>query len=257
LAIILENTGRMEGTRGNPESSDTPEKDIESSDFPRTNPRKNQLKSNKTPNFMKLLKLSGTRYVVADDSEIKEECKVTDGASVFTVKLLCFDYPRIWDEDENLIKLHKSRLKVITHSTQPLEQGYGCEILDGKMLRNVGKEPCYHLIKPISLSEVEEAVNGYSVEKMAEQFVLNKCKASSQAAGVMIGYIEGFKAHQELVKDKLFTVDDIKEAWELGAAYGDVSLKEAKQEQKRYIQSIRPKTEWDVEFDEQGKIKMI
>jgi hypothetical protein len=54
-----------------------------------------------------------------------------------------------------------------------------------------------------SLSEEQQKEIGwFDVEKLAEQFVVSKVKMSSQAAGVLVGFIEGFQKAQELLSDR-------------------------------------------------------
>lgn len=71
--------------------------------------------------------------------------------------------------------------------------------------------------------------------------------------------IDIIKAHQELVKDKLFTVEDIEKAFRAGGAYTLGSHEDFQQihlSEKEYIQSLQP-TEWDVKFNEQGKLELL
>ena len=186
----------------------------------------------------KLLKLSDTPYIVVDDSEIKEGdwCVYKTGEII-----------------QYLVKLNTDNLRKITHSTEPIER---YDHPAG------GYEGIFDKIKQLPLSEVEEVINGYSVEKMAEKFVIEKLKISSQAPGVMIGYIEGFKAHQELVKDKLFSLATV-EGCMMSIANWIVknnitSGTEILTKMVEISESLLlPKTEWEVEFDEQGKLKLI
>ena len=204
---------------------------------------------------MKLIKLSETHYIVVDDSEIKE----SDFALNVKIKRL----------NQARFMFDSTDCKKITHSTQPLEfHEYN---------------NCYFFndIKKISLLEVEEVIYGYSVEKMAEkEFPLldeSWCRTGAtheenlQLLGHRRTYIKGFNACKELVKDKLFTIEDIfnysqmiceklPELKKLQTSqaddYGnnlDVILKI----QDEFIQSLLRKTEWEVEFDEQGKLKLI
>jgi len=69
-------------------------------------------------------------------------------------------------------------------------------------------------------------------------------------------FILGFKAYQELVKDKLFTIEDIDNAYIQGKNDESISGNKKKMREE-YLQSLLPKTEWDVEFDEQGKLKLV
>ena len=174
---------------------------------------------------MKLIKLSDTHYIIVDDSEIKEGDLVR------------------WSKDFNVgqtvdsINKDWSEWKKITHSTEPLEN-----------------------VKTISLSEVEEVIYGYSVEKMAKnEFPVDKYQ--QDWAFRRMGFVKGFKAHQELVKDKMFTVEDIRKAMFEVYKNGIRSSKEGKESfseiSNRIIQSLLPKTEWLIEFDEQGKITLL
>ncbi len=174
----------------------------------------------------KLIKLSDTHYIIVDDTEIKE-------GDIFihpdkTIERASRD-------------LDGRGLNKITHSTQPLE-------LSTSHI-NTGK---YHFdkIKYLSLSEVEEVINGYSVEKMAESKYPYKLSSNARKKG----FIEGFKTHQELVKDKLFTIEDLEKALSqafLACQDGyDITTKEI-------IQSLLPKTEWDIEIDKNNKITLL
>ena len=127
----------------------------------------------------------------------------------------------------------------------------------------------------LSLSEVEEAINRYSVEKMAESYARKQCDdlydyetiiGASWGWETAFDYKSGFKAHQELVKDKLFTVDDMKKVIELAQSYTvdtqydeyDVMheiLKHTHSE-KMIIDLLLPKTEWDIEIVD-NKIKLL
>jgi hypothetical protein len=97
----------------------------------------------------KLIKLSDTHYIVVDDSEIKESdlCYDKEGNRgynniKYVVKCLRTDVNSYWNK----------HCKKITHSTQPLEED----------VEFIGKTPKIKLgfvnIKPLSLSEVEEAI---------------------------------------------------------------------------------------------------
>lgn len=153
--------------------------------------------------------------------------------------------------------------RVVTHSTQPLEEVVWWERETRKSKLGFDK------IKPLSLSEVEETVYGYSVEKMAEERGKNKFGTQ-----LYIDYFtEGFKAHQELSKDKLFTVDDMRNAFNAGSKRTYICEADGKDKKcycksdddcdhryylefEDYIKSILPPTEWDVEFID-NKIKLV
>lgn len=198
---------------------------------------------------MKLIELSDTHYIVVDDSE-KEVGDLYFNTNIN--KIL-----RATSENIDAVKLFK-HCKKITHSTEPLIIEH---TFDNDLSKYNGLKERHLGVKLLSLSEVEEAIYGYSVEKMAENHltkVYNDEKKAKEylksndafTTKMYISYIEGFKTHQELVKDKLFTIEDMRKYHNIMCLYGNTKGEE-------YIQSLLPKTEWEVEFDEQGKIKLV
>ena len=199
--------------------------------------------------MQKLIKLSDTHYIVVDDSEIKvgDWCYSVSNGLIVEPNKKAID--TINSKPMEGIKFLK-----ITHSTQPLEVE---PIPDEKFPKVFDK------IKRLSLSEVEEAINGCSIYQKALDFAITSKiyiddeKTHDEVAESLISF------HKELVKDKLFTTEDIYNAVRYGL---DLCLKEkdwafgvsgsAKPHIKDYIQSLLPK-EWDVTFDEQGKIKLV
>lgn len=195
---------------------------------------------------MKLIKINDNHYIIVDDSEIKEDnyyfSKITN--NVFIRRRNGH-----WIDDYD-----KVMYKKITHSTQPLE--YTTE-----------DHLHYYKIKQLSLSEVEEAIYGYSVEKMAREKYRIKNPLNdyderyfnSHGVAIAEGYIDGFNAYKELVKDKLFTVEQAYLIWKAGQEYWktsgtSITFEELVEKRK---QLLPEKTEWDVTFDEQRKIKLI
>jgi len=184
---------------------------------------------------MKLIRLSKTHYIIVDDSQIEK------GDWVLPINNTPYRLKKAID------KLPSD--KKITHSTIPLD----IETIPSETA-NI-KKVSWGNIKHIPLSEVEEAINGYSVEKMAHKIRMDKwgdeigqgIKNSCREEGI----IEGFKAHQQLVKDKVFTEEDVRIAIAMARTLpNDTGT--------QIIQSLTTsKTEWDVEFDEQGKLKLI
>lgn len=184
----------------------------------------------------KLIKISDRHYIAVDDSEIKE------GDWIYYTKAKGYCKTTV---SGNGLKQENIPAMKITHSTQPLE----CNKIQSENA-NIQKVS-WGNIKPLSLSEVEEVINGYSVEKMAESKYPYKLSSNARKKG----FIEGFKTHQELAKDKLFTIEDMRKAYDEGL------LKYCTKNEngfswEEFIQSLLPKTEWDIEFDEQGKIKL-
>ena len=197
-----------------------------------------------------LIKLNDQHYVVVDDSVIKEGW-VTNGVECFLRESM----PEYSDEYANRY------WKNITHSTQP-------ELLGDGWMQSV---------TPLLLSEIEELIQGFSVEKMARERYNIKNPLddyeeryfNSHGIAIAKSYIEGFKKHQELVKDKLFTLDDMKRF--LAKTIENAPSRESHTEMisnKAYrhhvldvlfdnlIQHFLPKTEWDITIDEQGKISL-
>lgn len=178
----------------------------------------------------KLIKLSETHYIIVDDSEIKKGdlCydKEADPSHInikHIVKCLRTASDSYWNK----------YCKKITHSTQRLE-GTGF----------------------LSLSEVEQLVNGYSVEKMAENYVVNDFDEYAY-----YGFIDGFYAHQELVKNKnkeLYTfIKDCATNWDCDSDSHRCNTICRTCEAEKIIESLLPKIEWEITFDEQSKIKLI
>mgnify|MGYP006921281610 CR=1 FL=1 len=197
----------------------------------------------------KLIKISESHYIIVDDSEMLPD--------VFIYDFLQKEIKRHSGTFGHL-KYINDNCKKITHSTQPLERYYGAT--DGTI------PFVYHKIKPLSLSEVEEVINGYSVEKMAEEFANNSATTNYEDGinvGKYQGYIAGVNTHKELVKDKLFTMDDLKTQlvqfvndftkFKYRGNYADIINQFCNNVEK----SLLPKTEWECYFDEQGKLKLI
>lgn len=196
----------------------------------------------------KLIKLSETHYIIVDESKIKEGDWAYDNVDkeVFYVDSI--------NKVSGIVRssFHTTVLdgcKKITHSTQRLESKFSSIIYWG--------------YDRISLSEVEEAINGYSVEKMAES--ANGYSVYGKPLGEKYlafneGYQSGFNAHKELVKDKLFTIEDIIQALKAGFTAGGEHSRLANNPMNlfvdKYINQLSLKTEWDVEF-EQGKLKLL
>lgn len=186
----------------------------------------------------KLIKLSDTHYIVVDDSEIK-------GYDWY------FDF--ITNQIQQKLSDIKCKVKLdrmkITHSNQPLEQSKpiseNCGIVEPNVFIN---------IKPLSLSEVEEAINGYSVEKMAEKYRNIFSIEGGHRNYAAQGYIDGFNAHKELVKDKHEEIIELLTNITEWSSFKEHPI--GKQAQKA-LDLLLPKTEWEVEFDENGKLKLV
>jgi peptide methionine sulfoxide reductase MsrA len=181
-----------------------------------------------------LIKLSGQHYIIVDDSEIKK--------------------------GDWIYKTNEPHKNAISISTGGAPDGWKrISKSFGASMGSLEKSP---------LSEVKEAIYGYSVEKMANEKYHRTPEEYNEDLNLLCaGYSDGFVAAMELVKDKLFTVEDMINAFisgtNSGANYesiincssGDLEEAEnfAKCEFEDFKKSLQPKTEWDIEIDEQGK----
>lgn len=183
----------------------------------------------------KLIKISEEHFIIVDDSEIREGDWVYNSYKVdFATQIYQMpEHPiegKWWDTDELLTT------KKITHSTQALEPN------------NLYRRFEFIKIKPLSLSDVKELINEYNVEEIAKKKLPDDSQWQQR-----FDFIEGFKTHEELTKDKLFTIEDMEQMFGLGAANhanGKPSFKEA-------INTLLPKTEWDIIIDKNNKIRLV
>lgn len=196
---------------------------------------------------MKLIELiKDKHYIVVDDLEIKDEELYLSSDK----KVLRFTGRKILGD------ILPKECKRITHSTQPI--GCNCAVNNRSLdLNCTERNHCFDNVKYIPLSEIEEVVYGYNVEKMA----LKKYGDDNYPRIIenRKGFKDGFNAHKELTKDKLFTVEDIRKAF-----YADHSIFSNRTKDYHHTSfedwfrhNFKPKTEWAVEFDEQGKLKLI
>jgi len=199
--------------------------------------------------MQKLIKLSDTHYIVVDDSEIKvgDWCYSVSNGLIVEPNKKAID--TINSKPMEGIKFLK-----ITHSTQPLEVE---PIHDEKFPKVFDK------IKRLSLSEVEEAINGCSIYQKALDFAITSKiyiddeKTHDEVAESLTHYIiqikPSFTKICDILTNQVFNINEIKlllNNWAFGVSGS------AKPHIKDYIQSLLPK-EWDVTFDEQGKIKLV
>jgi hypothetical protein len=196
----------------------------------------------------RLLKLSEAHYIVVDDCKIEVNywCVLLDSVgNIFSV-------PQQYTNPKNQ-NLNEG-MKRITHSTQPLE------IITALPDTGQGEvtELSYNKIKPLSLLEVEELIYGYNVQTMAKQQTIIDEFNSEKS------YVNGFNAHKEIVKDKLLSIQLYSNNNHLEWIYNRMIEVHGENPNydymitfKKIIQSLFPPTEWDVTFDEQGKLKLV
>lgn len=190
----------------------------------------------------KLIKLSEDHYIIVDDSR---KSLTSKGGSGY---YLGYDHKIYSISDIS----NKPVIGQITHSTQYL--GF----LHEKGITTANLKPDWTNVKYMSLSEVQEAIYGYSVEKMAQSAFTHPDFGKYKIGSVAYynGYKDGLKAHQELTKDKLFTVDDMWQAFDSGVMFGKEGGETELECFNRELKDILPKTEWEVEFID-GKIKLL
>jgi len=191
--------------------------------------------------MQKLIKLSDTHYIVVDDSEIKEGDWTNKGKLKYFTKdgAVFYNFP---NEEYSETYWLLDKVKKITHSTQPLYKND------------------FWAIQELKLSEVEEAINGYSVEKMAERGVGRMTSSTIIRDYELNAYEKGFNAHKELVKDKLFNVEDVENilikfhkmnmAYLTGKEDDNLDIKD-------FINTVLPKTEWECTITPEGKIVIL
>lgn len=182
----------------------------------------------------KLIKLSESHYIIVNDSEIKGGY--------------------YWNELDREIRqnntINHPYHKKITHSTQPLER---TQLIGGKYpLVSLS----FDKIKRLSLADAEAVEYGYNLYEMAEKCVAFWFEDTEPSGENVVMYRRGFRECRELLKDRVFTIKDIDKAYEAGKLDAELSLS-FDSPKSRYIQSLLPKKEWDIEISEDGKIKLI
>jgi hypothetical protein len=196
---------------------------------------------------------------VVDDSEIKEGDWYYDSSlkQIFS------------KSNPEIIKIEWQ--KKITHLTQPPENERITNpttqiIRDAMKMVEVRKPKVVRegLVKPIvellSLQEVKELIGEMDVENKAKYKFPNdtpnglKIGTSSYKQR---GFISGYNQALEDNKKKKYTEEDLRMAFLYGHDKGDSSLVLADKEVafQDYIQSLQPKTSWEVEIVD-GKLKL-
>lgn len=202
-----------------------------------------------------LIKIADDHYVVVDDSEIKEGdwCLY---ANKFGGKFICqaYVYERTLMFDDGSfnrslgegITPQKDECKLITHSTQPFE--------DVGLNTSMGNQLGFDKIEPMYLSEVKELIGEVVVEKKANNLI--SCSDSVDVKLVKEVWKGGYNQALEDNKDKKYTDEDMRNAILIGMKTGyhpEYHIQSA----NRIIQSLQPKTQWEVTFDEQGKLRLV
>ena len=207
---------------------------------------------------MKLIKINQDHYVIVDDSEIKEGDWYYQHNPYGSVIDKCDDKSPFVAKSARYIWENKG--KRITHSTKP--ESFG----DGWM----------QSIKPLLLSEVKELLGEVDVDKKAEEFAKHHSIYDSAQDDTEYGYREGYNQCLEDNKEKKYTEEDLikfadwVETSQEASEYDkknrmrfDLKMEGNPESKKRlpelfniYIQTLKPKVEWEVAF-ENGKLKLI
>lgn len=173
----------------------------------------------------KLIKINEQHYVIVD-----ENLKIEEGKHFLTKE----NIPHTnfgWNFGD----------RVIIYSTLPLVHPNCCISKDGGTTKgNSGcayRNGCLDDVPLIKLEDVEEAIdNTYELFKEID----GSCNENEYEHWL---FKQGFKAHKELTKDNLFTISDMIRAMRYSSEITNNKLSNI----KNYIESVLPKTEWNVD----------
>lgn len=192
---------------------------------------------------MKLIKIKEDHYVIVDHSEIRE------GDWCYDIAL------GIFQASHNYNAYNTNLCKKITHSTQPIE-----EFIDNEGIKRIG----WTNIKVLELSEVKELIGEVDMEKKAREIVINNNPFGSEnfSMSTFNGLVKDITKALEDNKDKKYTEEDLRKAlWDLGDVLfnnNQNGIKEGEPQMyiNNIIQSLQPKTHWEVEIVD-GKLKLV
>lgn len=190
---------------------------------------------------MLMKKLSEDHYIICDDSEIKEGDYCTTHLNIIDVGKIHNSYTIFNPQNKEHLGLLKS-CKKITHSTQPESLGVGW----------------MQSVLPILLSEVKELLGILDVEKSMwyERNLQNPYPSDSPSnTGFNKGFELGYNQALEDNKERKYTEEDMRKAMRFGSMRNKLTISELESSLQQLIQSLQPKTEWEVEFVN-GKLKL-
>lgn len=173
---------------------------------------------------MILKKITDDHYVVVDDSEINEDCYALHEGPLGEREIVTAN---------GQCKLDKK----ITHSTIPK----GMMLMEG--------------IERLSLKEVKELIGEVDVEKKIKEWY-DETKYDSSFIADPYSYKAGYKQAIEDNKDKKYTEMDMKKAFYKGIDSWMQNPDALESIINDFRQSLQRKTEWEVEFHENGKLKL-
>ena len=182
--------------------------------------------------MQKLIKINTDHYIIVDESKQPVEgyyydsfinkIKNTNGAEYGEAK-------HCWQ---------------IIYSTQPLE----LLTLSENGLSGMG----FSKVKPLNIFNVKELIGEVDVEKKAnEYFTETNPYHPEYNEGLHIGYKVGYNQALEDNKEKKYTEEDLRNAYRHGTTVNHGT----KEHFNSFIQSLQPKTEWEVEIVD-GKLKL-
>jgi len=179
---------------------------------------------------MKIIKINTDHYIVVDENkDIEENCFTYKNGEIIEVSYLMQD-----NGDR------------ITHSTQPL--GFLNEYGSTADLK------CdWTNVKFLPISEVKELIGEVDVEKKAEEWFKSQGHNIYNHYNTMPSFIDGYNQCLEDNKEKKYTEEDMKFMFEAGYRKNNL-IKSTFEDAIKFIQSLQPKTEWDVEIID-GQLK--
>lgn len=96
----------------------------------------------------------------------------------------------------------------------------------------------------LDLEYIKNLVGEVDVEEKAEELTKHLTFPNERKEGIIIGYNQALEDN----KDKKYTEEDLQNAWKIG--YRGEPIEEL-------THCFQPKTEWEVEFDSNGKLKLV
>lgn len=172
---------------------------------------------------MFLIKISPDHFIIADDSEIKN--------GDYCIHLVT----------HNVTQQHNKSCygnwKKITHSTHSIEGVF-----------------------PLNLSEVKELISEVDVEKKSEDYTEEWSGKRRIDTYIHNAYIAGYNQCLKDNKEKIYTKEDLEKAYNFGmhieAGNIQFNYKKYNSQFEQFMDSIQPKTQWEVMFDENNKLKL-
>lgn len=209
----------------------------------------------------KLIKLSDTHYIIVDDKPYHKN------DLVINLHIANINYRRIILSPIPSNLADKNWYRVI-HSTKPLEDG---EPMESESSFNKGHDK----IKPLKLSDVHELLGMVNMEVKALKQLSKTNELFKQSGrpdlqsnldyenGYLDGSVFGYNNALQNNSEKKYTEKDLRRAIDRAycIGYSDKKINEhchlGIKREEEIIQSLQPKTEWEVKILDNGKIELI